>query len=177
MKIATLVNAACKLGVIENTNAGRRAYADWLRRDPKAAQAPLARALPQSTRGKATASSRSTTRPPARISASVPPNAAWSYPASWGSAVKAAEQPSGVRTAQAGADRRLAASVTPNTPYPPSMLTSPSAKARVVEANGGTPIVEKVHAMGDTAAYIESQRADATAALAASQQSRTGHHD
>lgn len=47
IKIDAVVDLACRLGVIEDTQAGRVTYAAWLRRDPAAAQAPLVAAMPK----------------------------------------------------------------------------------------------------------------------------------
>lgn len=132
VKVKTLVDAAARLGVIEDSPSGRGAFARWLQKDPDGAQKALTTAIPATS---TVTASRST--PPARETA---------YPANWTggraigstSGVRAAGKPVGVRATEAPISEA----------YPANWLPG---RARPAPAT-------TVHAMSDTADFCRRMR-------------------
>jgi hypothetical protein len=126
VKAETLVDLACRLGVVEDNSEGRRAYRSWLRRDPNAAQRPVWAAVDERPgRSHATKGSAGT----ARAVTGRTPTEEFAYPDSWKSA--SVMRPAGVRAASSPGGRRAAAVSRDR-----SRVTSGSATtAQVVEAN------------------------------------------
>lgn len=96
VKMTTWIDLACKLGVVEDTASGRRAYESWLRRDSAAAQQPVCAALDvrNANAQRGSGPSRSGQRSSARRSR-VASGAVDSYPDSW--RTRSVMRPAGVR--------------------------------------------------------------------------------
>lgn len=177
VKTKTLVDLACRLGVIEDKKQARTTYAAWLRRDPAAAQRPLVAAMPARPQSPSATTGTWSGRSGRIQATDRRGDDLTAYPAAWRVDVGARQRTSAVRTANAGQARATSTAQEPKTPYPATMLTGHRLRASVIEARGGHPAERRVHAVGDTASYLAEVRRREQAALEASQANRPTHSD
>lgn len=180
VKVETLVDAAARLGIINDTADARQSYDRQLRGDPAAAQRAVDLILGRaesSSGGRKVAAGRPTRSKTVRATRVTTATGRTEYPATWGASVAASQRSSGVRRRTIDDDRTLSRTQDPNVEYNPGMLMGHEARARVIETRGGRPVQREVHAAGDTPSYLEALRIQEQNQMRAAQEARARGRD